>query len=187
MPHPNVIYILSDEHFGGAMSHAGDPNVKTPNMDMLAKEGVSLSRAYSNCPICTPSRGTIFSGRHAHAGPVQFFFDVYKPTSPSTATCLREAGYHTAYFGKWHCGIVRNQSPQEVRDNPDIYPAELNGPNRTPEYHRAGFQDWYGFEINNAPFKGFYYNGHDINPTRMKKYQTDALTEMAIDLSLIHI
>ncbi len=181
MPQPHVIYILSDEHFGGAMSHAGDPNVNTPNMDALAKDGVSLSRAYANCPICTPSRGTIFSGRHAHAGPVQFFFDVFKPTSPSTATCLREAGYHTAYFGKWHCGIVRNQFPPEVRDNPDIYPADPNGPNRTPEYHRAGFQDWYGFEINNAPFKGFYYHEHDINPTRMKKYQTDALTDLAID------
>ena len=64
---PHVIYILSDEHNGMAMSHMGDPNVQTPTMDRLAAEGVSFRRAYANCPICTPSRGSIFSGRHAHA------------------------------------------------------------------------------------------------------------------------
>ena len=117
MTDPHIIYILSDEHCGTAMSHAGDQNVSTPNMDQLASEGVSFRNAYANCPICTPSRGTIFSGRYAHAGPVQFFFDVYKATSPSTATILRTAGYHTAYFGKWHCGVVQDQEPDEVRQN----------------------------------------------------------------------
>lgn len=175
---PHVIYILSDEHFGGAMSHIGDPNVRTPNMDRLAAEGVSFARAYANCPICTPSRGTIFSGRHAHAGPVQYFFDVYKPTAPSIATELQAAGYHTAYFGKWHCGVVQDQIPREVRDNRDEY---TRWPHRTPEFHRAGFQDWYGFEINNAPFHGFYYHEHEANPRKMETYQTDYLTDLAID------
>ncbi|MBV7338922.1 sulfatase-like hydrolase/transferase [Chloroflexi bacterium TSY] len=177
-PQPHVIYILSDEHFSGAMSHMGDANVRTPNLDKLAAEGVSFDRAYANCPICTPSRGTIFSGRHAHAGPVQYFFDVYKATSPSTATMLRAAGYHTAYFGKWHCGVVRDQEPPTVRANRDEY---TRWPHRTPEYHRAGFQDWYGFEINNAPFQGFYYHEHEANPRKMEGYQTDFLTDLAID------
>ena len=175
---PHVIYILSDEHFGGAMSHMGDPNVRTPNMDCLAREGRSFDRAYANCPICVPARGTIFSGRYAHSGPVSYFFDVYKATSPSTATNLQAAGYHTAYFGKWHCGVVRNQEPPEVRANRDDYSP---WPHRTPEYHRAGFQDWYGFEINNAPFEGFYYHEHEANPRKMDKYQTDFLTDLTID------
>ena len=175
---PHVIYILSDEHFGGAMSHRGDPNVQTPNMDRLAAEGISFERAYSNCPICTPSRGTIFSGRHAHSGPVQYFFDVYKATAPSIATNLRAAGYHAAYFGKWHCGVVHNQEPPMVRDSREEF---TRWPHRTPEYHRAGFQDWYGFEVNNAPFDGFYYHEHEANPRKMDKYQTDYLTDMAIN------
>ena len=178
MPRPHVIYILSDEHAGQAMGHAGDPNLRTPNMDRMAAEGVSFVRARANCPVCTPSRGTIFSGRHAHAGPVQGFHDVYKPAAPSTATLLREAGYHTAYFGKWHCGTVRDQIPPEVRRDPDYY--DLEAAPRTPEFHRGGFQDWYGFEMNNAPFKGFYYRNGDVDPTRMPGYQTDALTDMAI-------
>ena len=177
MKNPHIIYILSDEHCGTAMSHIGDPNVSTPNMDQLASEGVSFRNAYANCPICTPSRGTIFSGRHAHAGPVQFFFDVYKATSPSTATILRTADYHTAYFGKWHCGVVQDQEPEEVRQNRQDY---TRWPMRTPEYHRGGFQDWFGFEVNNAPFEGFYYHQNDVNPRRINGYQTDVLTDMVI-------
>ena len=177
MTDPHIIYILSDEHCGTAMSHTGDQNVSTPNMDRLASEGVSFRNAYANCPICTPSRGTIFSGRYAHAGPVQFFFDVYKATSPSTATILRTAGYHTAYFGKWHCGIVQDQEPDEVRQNRQDY---TRWPMRTPEYHRGGFQDWFGFEVNNAPFEGFYYHQNEVNPRKINGYQTDVLTDMAI-------
>ena len=177
MTDPHIIYILSDEHCGTAMSHTGDQNVSTPNMDQLASEGVSFRNAYANCPICTPSRGTIFSGRHAHAGPVQFFFDVYKATSPSTATILRTAGYHTTYFGKWHCGVIQDQEPDEVRQNRQDY---TRWPMRTPEYHRGGFQDWFGFEVNNAPFEGFYYHQNEVNPRKINGYQTDVLTDMAI-------
>ncbi|MCF7689570.1 MAG: sulfatase-like hydrolase/transferase [Cephaloticoccus sp.] len=175
---PHIIYILSDEHCGHAMSHAGDPNVRTPQMDQLAAEGVSFARAYANCPVCTPSRGTIFSGRHAHAGAVQGFFDVFKASAPSAATLLRAAGYHTAYFGKWHCGVVRDQVPPEMRTNPT---ANAHWPMRTPEYFRGGFQDWFGFEVNNAPFDGFYYQGDETNPRRMAKYQTDELTDLAVE------
>ena len=117
-------------------------------MDRLAAEGVSFDRAYANCPICTPSRGTIFSGRHAHSGPVQYFFDVYKAGAPSTATALRAAGYHTAYFGKWHCGVVQDQEPPVVRAEREEY---TRWPHRTPEYHRAGFQDWYGLRDQQRP------------------------------------
>jgi arylsulfatase A-like enzyme len=176
---PHIVYVLSDEHCGLAMGHTGDVNLRTPRMDRLAAEGVSLVQAYANCPVCTPSRGTIFSGRHAHAGPVQGFFDVFKASSPSTATLLREAGYHTAYFGKWHCGVIRDQVPPGMRET-EGRPGKPYWPMRTPEYHRGGFQDWYGFEVNNAPFTGFYYQGSETNPHWMTKYQTDELTDLAI-------
>lgn len=174
----NIIYILSDEHRGQAMSHAGDPNVKTPNMDRLAREGVSFTSACANCPICTPSRGTIFSGRHAHAGPIQGFFDVYKTSAPSIATHLRGQGYHTAYIGKWHLGQVRDQIPPLVREHPGEY---LGNCQRTPERHRAGFQDWFGFENLNQHFASYYYKGSDINPTKVEGYETDGLTNLAIE------
>jgi arylsulfatase A-like enzyme len=175
---PNVIYILSDEHFGGATSYGGDANVRTPVMDRLASEGRAFERAYANCPICTPSRGTIFSGRHAHSGPVQFFFDVYKATAPSTATILRNEGYHTAYFGKWHCGTVRDQvSPGSKKSE-----KRIKHPHRTPEYHRAGFQDWFGFELNNDPFQGTYTHQNETELRSMNgEYQTDFLTDRSLE------
>jgi len=177
---PNIIYILSDEHRGQAMGHTGDPNVRTPWMDRLAAEGASFSRAYANCPICTPSRGTIFSGLQAHAGPVAGFFDVYKPTAPSTATELRQAGYHTAYFGKWHCGIVHDQIPDSVRtDTTGRF--ERGSRNRTPECHRAGFQDWYGFENLNQHFSSSIYENDNVDPTALEGYETDALTDRAME------
>ncbi|NKB72303.1 MAG: sulfatase-like hydrolase/transferase [Candidatus Latescibacteria bacterium] len=180
MDKPHIIYILSDEHRGQAMGHSGDPNVKTPSMDRLAAQGSSFTRAYANCPICTPSRGTIFSGRHAHAGPVAGFFDVYKSTAPSTATQLQQAGYHTAYFGKWHCGIVRDQIPASLQEDTSGR-FEGGSRNRTPESHRAGFQDWYGFENLNRHFNSSIYQEHAEDPTPLEGYETDALTDRVID------
>ena len=174
---PHILYLLADEHRGQARSGAGDPNVQTPNMDRLEREGASFSRAYANCPVCTPSRGTIFSGRHAHAGPIQGFFDVYKATAPSTATLLGAAGYRSAYFGKWHCGIVHDQLPPGVRAHRESYGGS---PQRTPELHRAGFDDWCGFENLNCHFDSYVYSSHAAEPTRLDGYETDALTDRAI-------
>jgi arylsulfatase A-like enzyme len=172
---PNIILVLSDEHRGQAMGHAGDPNVRTPVLDRMAAEGVSFGRAYANCPICTPSRGTIFSGRHAHAGPVSGFFDVYKPAAPSLATELRAAGYRTAYFGKWHCGIVRDQVPASIRCG--SAGTARGSRQRTPERHRAGFQDWCAFESLNRHFEVSVYRDEAEEPEWLEGYETDALTD----------
>ncbi|MCJ8330264.1 MAG: sulfatase-like hydrolase/transferase [Lentisphaeria bacterium] len=176
---PHIIYILSDEHYAGAMSHRGDPNIKTPFMDQMAEEGVAFNNAFSNCPVCTPARGIIFSGRHAHCGAVQNFFDVYKASAPSMATILKDAGYHTAYFGKWHCGVVLDQLPSafwcDTEDHFNKYAW------RTPEYHRGGFEDWYAFEANDKQFKGWYWDQHDREPKKMTEFQTDWLTRLATD------
>ena len=174
---PHIVYILSDEHRGQAMGHMGDANLRTPVMDRMAEEGASIARAYANCPICTPSRGSIFSGRHAHAGPVPNFFDVFKPTSPSTATILHEGGYHSAYFGKWHCGIVRDQTPEAIKDDPRFKGGSRQ---RTPEHLRGGFRDWFGFENLNQHFNSSIYRGDEELPTPVEGYETDGLTDMAI-------
>jgi arylsulfatase A-like enzyme len=175
---PHILWILSDEHRGQAMSHAGDPNVRTPVMDAMSASGASFKRAYANCPVCTPSRGSIFSGRHAHCGPVQGFADVYKSSAPSIATVLREAGYHTAYFGKWHCGTVKDQQLREIAGDDRFAAAERH---RTPENLRAGFQDWFGFENNNQHFRSSYYANDALVPTPINGYETDGLTDLVID------
>ena len=179
---PNIVYIISDEHRGQAMSHMGDVNVRTPHMDCLADEGISFTRAYANCPVCTPSRGTIFSGRHAHAGPVQSFWDVYKPIAPSTAWHLRGAGHHTCYIGKWHPGIVRDQVPPAIRNNAkELEHAHGGLPRRTPENMRGGFENWFGFETGSGHWNPWYYYQNEVDPRRLEGYTTDVFTDMAID------
>ena len=175
---PHIVLLLSDEHRGQAMSHCGDPNVRTPHMDSLAAEGVSFTRACANSPICTPSRGTLFSGRYAHCGPVAGFFDHYKATFPSLATELRRADYRTAYFGKWHCGIVHDKLPPGVRANPENFRGGVR--TRTPEHLRAGFQDWLGFENLNQHFAVSAYRNREAEPERLSGYETDVMTDEAI-------
>jgi arylsulfatase A-like enzyme len=80
---PYVLLILSEEYRGQAMSHTGDLNVLTPEMDRLAGGEVSFSQAYANCPICTPSRASLFTGLHAHAGPIQGFLQSNPAGTPT--------------------------------------------------------------------------------------------------------
>ena len=176
---PNIIYVMSDEHRGQAMSHAGDVNVQTPWMDRLAVEGVSFPRAYANCPVCVPGRGTIFSGRHAHSGPISAFADVYKAAAPSIATEVQKHGYHTAYFGKWHCGVVADQISPALRGGEYEYWGMDR--QRTPEHHRGGFQDWAAYELVNVHFEGIVWRNDDVDPTRVDGYIADGITDMAID------
>jgi len=180
---PHLIQILSDEHSGFAASYMGNPDVQTPHLDRLAAGGAAFERAYANCPVCTPSRGTIFSGRHAHSGPVPGFFDTWKVSAPSTATVLAGVGYQTAYFGKWHCGIVNDQIPPGVNQDPKAFHGKSN---RTPEDRRAGFQDWGAFEAIGSMFDSYYYRNDALEPTRMDGYQTDVLTDLAIERIRAH-
>lgn len=171
---PNVIIIMADEHRGQAMGHMGDPNVRTPAFDRMAEQGASFTRAYCNCPVCTPSRGTIFSGRHAHSGPVSGFFDVYKPGAPSAATVFGDAGYHSAYFGKWHCGIVRDQVPETTRSG-DAGSMTVSA-TRTPTHLRGGFVDWAGHEAVNDHRNSYIYEGENLEPTLLEGFETDDLS-----------
>jgi arylsulfatase A-like enzyme len=153
--------------------------VATPHLDALASAGVSFRHAYANCPVCTPSRGTIMSGRHAHCGPVQSFWDVYKAAAPSLATWFNAAGYRTHSIGKWHLGVYWNQRMPSAEHVPGINNAPW-ARSRTPEHHRAGFQHWDAFEINNSPFKGLLYHEREDDPRIIEGFQTDVLTDVAL-------
>jgi arylsulfatase A-like enzyme len=99
---PNVVLLLSDDHMADALGCAGDPTVKTPNIDRLARSGVRFTRAFSPNPICTPARASILTGQASTTSGVTFF---NKPIPPKTKTwpeVLRDAGYTTFYTGKWH-------------------------------------------------------------------------------------
>ena len=103
---PNVIVILTDDQGWGDLSFNGNTNLRTPNVDRLAREGVSFDRFYV-CPVCSPTRAEFLTGRyHPRSG-------VYSTSAGGERMDLDEvtigqtfqaAGYRTAAFGKWHNG-----------------------------------------------------------------------------------
>ena len=104
---PNVIYAFSDEHRWQSMSFSQMPDLKTPRMRALAKQGITFSNCVSNYPVCSPHRAILMTGRWPYQ---QGVIDNRIPLSPDEMTlgkAFQAAGYHTAYIGKWHLGGTR--------------------------------------------------------------------------------
>ncbi|WP_299053694.1 sulfatase-like hydrolase/transferase [uncultured Polaribacter sp.] len=100
---PNLVIVLSDQHSADMVGAYGNKQLITPNLDKLASEGVLLENAFASQPVCTPFRGMLMSGMHPLKNGA-FVNDV--PLLPNKtklmAEILKEKGYQTAYFGKWH-------------------------------------------------------------------------------------
>lgn len=99
---PNVLFVMVDEMRWNAMGCAGNPIVRTPNLDKLAAEGTRFATAYTVAPICTPSRYSFFTGRYAHVHGATD--NQTAPTEPLLLlpSILKHSGYQTAISGKLH-------------------------------------------------------------------------------------
>jgi arylsulfatase A-like enzyme len=102
-PKPNLIFIFTDQQAFDMLGCYGNNQIKTPNLDRFATEGIRFTHCFSNSPISTPFRGMLMSGQHSLYNGA-FIND--KPLVPGHgkkfAEVLRDAGYLTAYIGKWH-------------------------------------------------------------------------------------
>ncbi|MGB3151194.1 MAG: sulfatase [Maribacter sp.] len=109
---PNIIFIMSDDHAYQAISAYSDKLIETPNIDRIAKEGITFTNASVTNSICAPSRATILTGKHTHINGKtdnQRPFDTTQVTFPQI---FQKAGYQTAMFGKLHFG----NNPKGVDD-----------------------------------------------------------------------
>jgi arylsulfatase A-like enzyme len=166
----NVIWIFGDQHRAQALGCAGDPNVFTPNIDRLAGEGLSLD-GIGGCPLCSPYRGSLLTSQYPHKA-VPGHEHPLPEGMPTVATAFNQAGYHTAYFGKWHVGGWHE------RDGRAAF-AHIARPNR------GDFQQWLGYENNNSQWD-CWVHGHDaagreVDRYRLPGYETDALTDLTLD------
>lgn len=121
---PNVIFIFADQWRGQAVGYVGDPNVKTPNIDLLAQESIVFSNSISGCPVCSPYRASLLTGQYPLSHGV-FLNDVrLDPNVNSLGKIYKQAGYTTAYIGKWHIDGSGNRSgfiPAERRQGFDFW------------------------------------------------------------------
>lgn len=154
---PNIIFILSDDHRYDFMGFTGKvPFLETPAMDKMATEGIHFRNAFVTTALCSPSRASILTGQFSHHHGV---VDNQSPIADSVMffpQYLQDAGYNTAFIGKWHMGHASSEP-------------------------RKGFDHWISFRG-----QGKYYNPTlNINGEEKSygdsTYITDLLTNLALD------
>ena len=116
---PNLIFILTDDQGAWAMGCTGNAEIRSPNLDRLAKEGTRFDNFFCTSPVCSPARASILTGRipsqhgvhdFLHWGPGLVGKDVkadkiqFLEGQPTYVATLRQTGYDTCLSGKWHFG-----------------------------------------------------------------------------------
>ena len=168
---PNIIFILADDLGWGDLSCYGRPDYRTPHLDSLAAQGTRFTDAYSASAVCTPTRCGYITGRY----PARFRIGLEEPLissnrnvglepgQPTIASLLKQSGYETALFGKWHLGFR---------------------PEWGPNAH--GFDEFFGILAGAGDYflhktgtgqPDLYEN---LTPVERNGYLTDLLTERAV-------
>jgi N-acetylglucosamine-6-sulfatase len=154
---PNMVFILVDDLRWDGLGCTGHAFAQTPHIDRLAKEGATFRNAFVTTPLCSPSRGSYLTGRYVHAHGVIDNTDRGELSHRLTTfpKLLKDAGYATAYVGKWHMG--RDDSP------------------------RPGFDRWVSFKgqgVYNDPEINI-----DGKSAKINGYMTDILGEHGVEFA----
>jgi arylsulfatase A-like enzyme len=169
---PNVLVILADDLGYGDVSCYGATDLKSPNIDQLMAAGMRFDNFYANCPVCSPTRAALMTGRYPDLVGVPGVIRTHItnnwgylfPQAVLLPQMLKRAGYHTALVGKWHLGLASPNLPNE-----------------------RGFDHFHGFlgdmmdDYYNHRRHGFNYmrlNDKEIDP---QGHATDLFTQWAID------
>jgi len=98
---------MTDDQGWGDTGYNGHPVLKTPNLDAMARAGIRFDRFYSGAPVCSPTRGSCLTGRHPYRYGIFFANRGHMKRQEITlAEVLKEHGYATGHFGKWHLGTL---------------------------------------------------------------------------------
>ena len=174
---PNVVLILMDDLGYGDLGSYGAPDVKTPSIDRLAREGVRLTDAYANGAVCTPTRAALISGRYQQRVSLERVLTTSPAdrqlglpvTGTSLPALLKASGYATGLIGKWHLGFKREFGP-----------------------NAHGFDEFYGFLSGAHDYytgsadtgtSGLYEDTTEVQPNG---YLTDEITRRSVGFITRH-
>ncbi len=169
---PNFILIVADDLGYGDIGCFGNTKNLTPNLDRLASEGLRFTDFHSNGSMCSPTRAALLTGRYQQRVRIESPLGEHSPGLPqetvTIAERLKEAGYVSAIYGKWHLGTIDNGP---LRHGFDEYKGHTTGDSDFfSRVSRSGNPDWW----------------HQDKPLSEEGYNTDLLTDYAIDFMRRH-
>ncbi|MYC65584.1 MAG: sulfatase [Acidobacteriia bacterium] len=162
-PRMNVLFLFPDQMRAQAMGCMGNPDVKTPNLDRLAAEGVLFRNHFANSPVCCPARAIILTGKYAHTNGMIANDLRLRESETSLAELFAEAGYRTGFVGKWHL----DGGPRQ----PGWIP---------PGARRQGFEFWAANEVSHAHFDTQYFRD-DPEPIPIKTFEASVWTDIGVE------
>ncbi|GAB3649771.1 sulfatase-like hydrolase/transferase [Echinicola sediminis] len=126
---PNIILLMADDQGWGDMGYMDHPHLLTPNLDEMAANGAVFDRFYAAAPVCSPTRGSVMTGRHplrygictANCGHI-------KEEEITLAELVREKGYTTGHFGKWHLGTLTRDTLDANRGGQEKFDGDYAPP-----------------------------------------------------------
>jgi len=163
MSQPNILFIFDDQHRYSAMGSSGNPVIQTPHFDRMASEGIVLDQVFSSCPICSPYRGQLMTGRYSHKNGVMDNEYLLRQDQALLPQALGEQGYHTAFIGKWHLG----------------YPPFT-------ETNRFGFDYMAAYGCNHDYYDVSYYE-NEHGPIKINGWAPEKETSLAIRFMEDHV
>ena len=126
---PNIVFVMADDMGWGQTGYRNHPILKTPHLDAMAAQGLRFERFYAGGPVCSPTRAAVLTGRsHDRAGVLSHGYPL-RLQEKTLPQALKQAGYVTGHFGKWHLNGHRGPGAPILADDP-----------RSPG--RFGFDDW---------------------------------------------
>ena len=174
---PNVLFYFPDQLRAQEVGYNGARNMPTPHIDRLAGQGVRFTNAVSTCPLCTPYRAMLQTGRWPTlSGGVMNWINL-PSTGQSMADVFARNGYDTGFIGKWHlaagarAGTLKRGEPIKPKPESEFVP---------PGPTRLGYQHWEAFNFHANFAKAFYYRD-TAERLFMPGYETDSETDMAME------
>src|SRR3954447_23546461 len=160
---PSILLILPDQWRGQDLGCMGNPEVRTPNLDRLASQGVLFRNTFANTPVCCPARANILTGKYAHRNGMVANDLRLRESETTLAEILAAQGYRTGFIGKWH----------------------LDGGKRLPGFippgpRRQGFAYWAANECSHDHFHPTYFRDTD-RPVTVDRFEPEVWTDRAVE------